>query len=175
MCVEDLGHMPDGARDVLDRLRMLTLEIQTLPKVDGYEFVPLSSNPVRSVCTSTTHDMAPLRLWWEQNPQQAQHYYTAMLQKEGRAPRQLTLALAEEIVARHLYSPSMLCILPIQDLMACDTALSAGSVPSDERINTPGDSYNRWQYRMVRTLDELQKACSFNKKLKAMVERSRRS
>lgn len=175
VCVEDLGHMPDGARDVLDRLRMLTLEIQTLPKVDGYEFVPLSSNPVRSVCTSTTHDMAPLRLWWEQNPQQAQHYYTAMLQKEGRAPRQLTLALAEEIVARHLYSPSMLCILPIQDLMACDTALSAGSVPSDERINTPGDSYNRWQYRMVRTLDELQKACSFNKKLKAMVERSRRS
>lgn len=174
VCAEDLGYMPEGARDVLDRLRMLTLEIQTLPKVDGYEFVPLSANPVRSVCASTTHDMAPLRLWWEQNPQQAQHYYTTMLQKEGRAPRQLTLALAEEIVARHLYSPSMLCVLPIQDWMACDAALSAVSSPSDERINTPGDSYNRWQYRMVQTLDELKKAFSFNKKLKAMVERSRR-
>ncbi len=174
VCAEDLGAMPKGSDEVLDRLRMLTLEIQTLPKRDGMEFAPLGGNPIRSVATTTTHDMAPLRLWWEENPQLAQRYYSTMMQKEGRAPRTLPVTLAEEIIARHLYSPSMLCIFPIQDLLSMDAALTAGVQPHTERINMPGDCYNRWQYRMNVSIETLIHSSSFNQKLKTMILRSRR-
>jgi 4-alpha-glucanotransferase len=105
---------------VLDQLRILTLEIQQLPKQQGFEYSHLEANPIRSVCTISTHDMAPLRLWWQQQPERRQRYYVTMLQKEGRAPEQLPAHLAEEIIARHLYCPSMLCILQLQDWLAMD-------------------------------------------------------
>ena len=43
-----------------------------------------------------------------------------------------------------------------------------------ERINFPGDSYNRWQWRMHLTIDKLLTADRFNGKLKTMITRSRR-
>ena len=123
LCAEDLGMLPDCVQPVLDSLRILTLEIQQMPKHAGEEFTHLDGNPIRSVATITTHDMAPLRLWWQEQPERAQRFYTTMLQKQGRAPEQLPAHLAEEIIARHLYSPSMLCILSLQDWLAMDHEL----------------------------------------------------
>ena len=173
LCAEDLGMLPDCVQPVLDSLRILTLEIQQMPKQPGVEFTHLDGNPVRSVATITTHDMAPLRLWWQEQPERAQRFYTTMLQKQGRAPEQLPAHLAEEIIARHLYSPSMLCILSLQDWLAMDHELRAKN-PRDERINTPGDAYNRWQWRMHLTIEQLMEASRYNKKLKTMITRSKR-
>ena len=173
LCAEDLGMLPDCVQPVLDSLRILTLEIQQMPKQAGVEFTHLDGNPVRSVATITTHDMAPLRLWWQEQPERAQRFYTTMLQKQGRAPEQLPAHLAEEIIARHLYSPSMLCILSLQDWLAMDHELRAKN-PRDERINTPSDAYNRWQWRMHLTIEQLIEASRLNKKLKTMITRSRR-
>ncbi|WP_036876677.1 4-alpha-glucanotransferase [Xylanibacter oryzae] len=172
-CAEDLGMLPGCVENVLDRLRILSLEIQTMPKDSGVEFSHISGYPYRSVATISTHDMAPLRLWWEENPEQAQRYYTTMMQKEGRAPSHLTPILAEEIVARHLYSPSMLCILSFQDVISMDSELRSNDI-MDERINVPSDSYNHWQYRMHLNIEELLSADNFNRKFKTMVERSKR-
>jgi 4-alpha-glucanotransferase len=96
-----------------------------------------------------------------------------MLQKEGRAPEQLPAHLAEEIIARHLYCPSMLCILQLSDWLAMDAELRCKN-PQQECINTPSDSYNRWQYRMHLTIEQLLEEERFNKKLKTMIQRSRR-
>jgi 4-alpha-glucanotransferase len=172
-CAEDLGMLPDCVEPVLDQLRILTLEIQQLPKQQGFEYAHLEANPIRSVCTIATHDMTPLRLWWQQQPERRQRYYVTMLQKEGRAPEQLPAHLAEEIIARHLYCPSMLCILQLSDWLAMDSELRSKR-PEEERINTPSDAYNRWQYRMHLTIEELLEAERFNKKLKTMIQRSRR-
>lgn len=172
-CAEDLGMLPDCVEPVLDQLRILTLEIQQLPKQQGFEYSHLEANPIRSVCTIATHDMTPLRLWWQQQPERRQRYYVTMLQKEGRAPEQLPAHLAEEIIARHLYCPSMLCILQLSDWLAMDSELRSKR-PEEERINTPSDAYNRWQYRMHLTIEELLEAERFNKKLKTMIQRSRR-
>ena len=109
-----------------------------MPKQHGLEFAHLEANPYRSVATISTPDMAPLRLWWQDNPERRQRYYITMLQKEGRAPEQLPAFLAEEIIARHLYCPSMLCILQLQDWLAMDGELRR-SRPQDERINTLSD------------------------------------
>jgi 4-alpha-glucanotransferase len=173
LCAEDLGMMPECVAPVLDSLRILTMEIQQTPKQTGLEFSHLDGNPVRSLTTISTHDMAPLRTWWQEQPEKAQRYYTTMLQKEGRAPEQLPAHLAEEIIARHLYSPSMLCILSLQDWLAMDGELRNKN-PREERINTPGDPYNRWQWRMHLTIEQLTEADRLNKKLKTMISRSKR-
>jgi 4-alpha-glucanotransferase len=173
LCAEDLGMLPDCVEPVLDSLRILTTEIQQMPKQAGIEFSHLDGNPVRSVATISTHDMAPLRLWWQEQPDRAQRYYSTMLQKQGRAPEQLPAFLAEEIIARHVYSPSMLCILSLQDWLAMDGELRAKNV-RHERINTPSDPFNRWQWRMHLTIDQLMDAGRFNEKLKTMIVRSKR-
>lgn len=172
-CAEDLGHKPGCVAGVLDHLRIPSLEIQFMPKHDEVDFAHLEANPYLSMATITTHDMAPLRLWWQENPQKAQHYYVEMMQKEGRAPEQLTTVLAEEIIARHLYSPSMLCVLSIQDWLSMDAGLRSAK-PRLERINTPGDSYNRWQYRMNVTIERLMADSRYISKINTMIKRSKR-
>ena len=173
LCAEDLGMLPDCVEPVLDQLRVLTLEIQQQPKQHGFEYAHLEANPIRSVCTISTHDMPSLRLWWQENPERRQRYYVTMLQKEGRAPEQLPAHLAEEIIARHLYCPSMLCLLSLQDWLAMDGELRS-KLPQNERINTPSDPYNHWQYRMHLTIEELLAATKYNNKVKTMIQRSKR-
>ena len=172
-CAEDLGMLPDCVAPVLDQLRILTLEIQSMPKQSGFEFTHLDGNPYRSVATISTHDMPPLRLWWEESPERTQRYYVSMLQKQGRAPEHLPAHLAEEIIARHLYCPSMLCILSLQDWLAMDTELR-GKHPREERINVPSDPYNQWKYRMHLTIEELLAATKYNNKVRTMITRSKR-
>ena len=172
-CAEDLGMLPDCVQPVLDQLRILTLEIQSMPKQTGYEFAHLDGNPYRSVATFSTHDMSPLRLWWEENPERTQRYYVSMLQKQGRAPEHLPAHLAEEIIARHLYCPSMLCMLSIQDWLAMDGELRSKHV-RDERINVPSDPYNHWKYRMHLNIEELIAASKYNNKVRTMITRSKR-
>jgi len=172
-CAEDLGMLPECVQPVLDHLRILTLEIQSLPKQSGFEFTHLDGNPYRSVATVSTHDMSPLRLWWEESPERTQRYYVSMLQKQGRAPEHLPAHLAEEIIARHLYCPSMLCILSLQDWLAMDTELR-GKNPREERINVPSDPYNRWKYRMHLNIEDLLAATKYNNKVRTMIQRSKR-
>ena len=172
-CGEDLGMLPDCVAHVLDQLRILTLEIQSMPKQNGFEFAHLEANPYRSVATISTHDMSPLRMWWNESPERTQRYYVSMLQKQGRAPEQLPAHLAEEIIARHLYCPSMLCVLSIQDWLAMDGELRSKN-PREERINVPSDPYNHWKYRMHITIEDLLKADKYNNKVKTMIQRSKR-
>ena len=172
-CAEDLGMLPDCVAPVLDQLRILTLEIQSMPKHSGFEFTHLDGNPYRSVATFSTHDMPPLRLWWEESPERTQRYYVTMLQKQGHAPDHLPAHLAEEIIARHLYCPSMLCVLSLQDWLAMDGELRSKS-PREERVNVPIDAYNRWKYRMHLTIEELLKADKYNNKVRTMITRSKR-
>lgn len=173
VCAEDLGLLPPCVDEVLDQWRVLTLEVQSMPKTAGYEFSHLSANPCRSVATFSTHDMASMRLWWEEFPGRTQRYYATMLQKEGRAPQHLPAHLAEEIVARHLYCPSMLCVLSLQDWLAMSSELRGKDVWA-ERINDPYDAYHRWRYRMAVSLEQLMEARQYNEKVKTMIVRSKR-
>lgn len=172
-CAEDLGMLPDCVQPVLDALRILTLEIQSMPKQTGFEFTHLDGNPYRSVATFSTHDMPPMRLWWSESPERTQRYYVTMLQKQGRAPEQLPAHLAEEMIARHLYCPSMICMLSLQDWLAMDGELRSKN-PREERINVPSDAYNRWKYRMHLTIDDLLAASKYNNKVRTMIQRSKR-
>ena len=170
---ENLGMLPSCVSNVMDEMRILSLEIQSLPRTSQLEFAHLETNPYRSVCMISTHDLPTLRLWWEENPGRTQRYYVTMLQKEGRAPLHLPPQLAEEIVAKNMYCPSLLCLLSIQDWLSMDLELRNKDIYS-ERINTPYDAMNHWQYRMSIKIEDLIKSDQYNHKIKLMINRSRR-
>ena len=107
-CAEDLGMVPDCVPWVMNELRILSLEIQSMPKDDKVRFGHLSCNPYRSVCTISTHDMPTLRQWWDEDEERTQDYYNSMLYRGGAAPHPLPGWLAKDIVSRQLTSPSML-------------------------------------------------------------------
>ena len=173
VCADDLGMLPACVEPTLDALRILTLQVQDMPKQHGFEFAHLDAYPYRSVATFDTHDMAPMRLWWEENQGRTQRYYATMLQKQGRAPQTMPAQIAEEIVARHLYCSSMVCMFSLQDWLAIDTTLRGKNV-REERINQPYDSYNQWCYRMHIGLEDLLEAKQLNTKIRTMISRSQR-
>lgn len=173
VCAEDLGMVPDCVPWVMNDLRILTLEIQTMPKKFGVRFGALEENPYRSVSTIFTHDMPTLRGWWEEDRDRTQHYYNEMLQKDGDAPVVIPGWLCEEVVARHLYSPSMLCLISWQDWMSIDEDLRYPDVDF-ERINVPANPRNYWHYRMHLTLERLMECSGLNDKIRMLIAHSER-
>ena len=172
-CAEDLGMVPDCVAWVMQELRILSLEIQTMPKEPNIRFGKLSHNPYRSVCTFSTHDMAPLRQWWDEDEERAQQYYNIPLRRSGTAPHPLPGWLAKEIVSRQLTSPSMLCLLSLQDWLSMDERLRNPDAFA-ERINIPANPRHYWRWRMHLTLEQLLQADDFNDMVRTMVTDSGR-
>ena len=169
VCAEDLGMIPECVGWVMDRLGILTLEIQTMPKQSWQQFANLWENPYRSVSTISTHDMPTMRLWWDEQRETAQQYYNQMLYHEGAAPHPMTGEIAEEIVSRHLESPSMLCLLSLQDWLSIDEKLRYED-PEAERINVPANPRHYWRYRMHLTIEQLMGATALNEKIRGLVK-----
>ena len=65
----------------------------------------------------------------------------------------------------HLKSPSMLCILPLQDYLSTDGALRRRD-PNEEVINVPANPRHYWRYRMHLTMEQLLAATEFNDNLR---------
>ena len=173
VCAEDLGMVPDCVAWVMNELRILSLEIQSMPKDPHVRFGHLGSNPYRSVCTISTHDMATLRQWWDEDWNRAQEYYNTMLHQGGPAPHPMPGWLAKDIVERHLTSPSMLCILSIQDWMSIDEHLRLANADA-ERINIPANPKHYWRYRMHVSIEQLMKNEDFNNTITELILRSGR-
>lgn len=154
VCAEDLGMVPDCVPWVMNELKILSLELQSMPKSVTTRFGHLSQNPYRSVCTISSHDMPTLRQWWDEDYERTQDYYNSMLHREGPAPHPLPGWLAKDIIARHLDSPSMLCILSVQDWLAMDERLRLPDADA-ERINIPANPKHYWRYRMHLNIEDL--------------------
>ena len=173
VCAEDLGMVPECVPWVMNELRILSLEIQTMPKDPNLRFGKLSHNPYRSVCTFSTHDMPTLRQWWDEDYEQTQVYYNGPLRRGGDAPHPLPGWLAKDIVSRQLTSPSMLCLLSLQDWLSIDEKLRLPD-QNAERINIPANPRHYWRYRMHMTIEDLLKADDFNETIKTLISQSGR-
>ena len=173
VCAEDLGMVPDCVPWVMDELKILSLELQSMPKDPSVKFGHLSRNPYRSVCTISSHDMPTLRMWWDENIQRTQEYYNTMLYRQGPAPHPLPGWLASDIISRHLTSPSMLCILSIQDWLATDEALRLPDANA-ERINIPANPKHYWRYRMHLNIEDLAADKRFVQNITEMISQSGR-
>ena len=144
-----------------------------MPKAFGIQFGRLEDNPYRSVATIFTHDMPTLRGWWEEDFDRTQIFFNKMLQHDGAAPKVMPGWLCEEVVARHLYSPSMLCLISLQDWLSMDEALRRKN-PDEERINLPANPRHYWRYRMHLDIEDLMEAVELNNRIRHLIRRGGR-
>ena len=174
VCAEDLGMVPACVPEVLEELGILTLEIQRMPKENnGFEFISGSHNPYLSVFSSSSHDIAPLRAWWEEDQGRTQRYFNQVLNLPGTAPETCDPWVVEVILKQHLFAPSMWAIFPIQDLIALEENMRHPR-PQAEQINDPSNPEHYWRYRMHLSIEELSEAEEFTQSLRELVEESGR-
>ena len=168
VCAEDLGMIPDCVPAVMSALEILALEIQRMPKDPKAKFGNTWHYPYYSVCTTSTHDMGGIRQWWEEDRAATEEFFHTMLGEWGDAPYFAEPWVCERIVDHHLKSPSMLCILPLQDWMAIDGNIRRED-PREEQINVPANSRHYWRYRMHLTIEQLAAAAEFNDKVRKLI------
>ena len=173
VCGEDLGMIPDCVPSVMAGEQILSLEIQRMPKDPKVEFGSTYDYPYLSICTTGTHDMNPLRAWWEEDRGVTQRFYNHVLGAWGEAPYFCEPWICEQVVSMHLKSPAMLTVLPLQDWIAMDGNLRREN-PHDERINVPANSRHYWRYRMHLTLEELLKSDDLNNMIRHKIAESGR-
>ena len=172
-CGEDLGMIPATVPQVMDDLRILSLEIQRMPKSVEETFAHPANYPYLSVCTTSTHDMNPIRAWWEEDRQVTNDFWQMILGNQGEAPYFCEPWICRQILEQHVWSPAMLTILPLQDWLSMDAQLRRED-PNTERINVPANSRHYWRYRMHLTLEQLAAADEFNQALTDMIAASGR-
>ena len=170
VCGEDLGMIPSCVSSVMNELNILSLEIQQMPKDTDAIFGDPARYPYHSVCTTSSHDMANIRAWWEENPELTTTYWRTMLHRTDEMPPHCEPSICEAIIRIHMTSPSMLAILPLQDWLSIDEELRYPD-PIAERINIPANPRHYWRYRMHLYLEDLLAEEAFNQKVKALTHR----
>ena len=153
-CGEDLGMIPDSVPETMRELQILSLEIQRMSRTPGKLFADPAHYPYLSVCATSTHDMTPLRAWWEEDRGTTERFYHEVLGCGGDAPAHCETWILRRIIEMHLASPSMFAILPLQDWLALDERIRRPD-PQAERINVPAIPRYYWRYRMHLTLEQL--------------------
>ena len=143
-CGEDLGMIPPCVPEVMDRECILSLEMPMMDKGRNW--------PHLSVCTTSSHDMFPLRAQREKDP----------------TPEECALALSGCLLSR-----SMLAVFPLQDWLSVDGALRA-SDPFSERINDPANPHHHWRWRMHFDLEKLKTAEDFSSTVSTLIKSSGR-
>ncbi len=168
-CGEDLGMIPHCVPEVMDREQILSLEIQRMPKDPALTFGQPWNYPYRSVCTTSTHDMNPLRAWLREDRDVSNRYFGEMLGLDYSMGDDCDGWVCEQIVRQHLASPAMWVILPLQDWMSIDEESRAKN-PDAERINVPANSRHYWRYRMHCTVEQLIKNEQFNSRVASLTQ-----
>ena len=173
VCAEDLGMVPDCVPWVLNQLQILSLELISMSKDSSVRFGILDRNPWRSVCTISSHDSATMRMWWDEDYAMIQSFYNEYLGYEGAAPHPMPGWLAQDMLQRHLNCPSALCILTLQDWLACNERMRLPEAGA-ERINIPANPRHYWRYRMHLNIEDLMEAIEFNTQITGMIFQSGR-
>ena len=175
-CGEDLGMIPACVPEVMDSQRILSFEMQRMPKAYGVEWDNPGRYPYLSVCSTSSHDMSSLRVWWENemDSESRRRYFREMLHRDDEVPQLADPELVLHIIWQHLESPSMLAVIPFQDWTSIDSEVRSAH-PEEERVNVPANPRNYWRYRMHVTLEKLNSLSSFNSMIAEMVKRSGRS
>jgi 4-alpha-glucanotransferase len=173
VCGEDLGMIPSAVPEVMSELNILSLEIERMPKNENVEFANPKDAPYLSVCTTSTHDTSTIRGWWEEDRAASQRYYNHQLGHQGEIPYFAEPWLCKDIINRHLLSPAMWAIFPLQDLLAINGEIRSNKT-QDEQINIPSDPQHYWKYRMHIFIEDLIDASDLNRTINLMVKNSGR-
>ena len=170
-CGEDLGMIPHCVPEVMQNLKILSLEIEKMPKESNREFTDLNYLPYHSVCSTSTHDMPTLRIEWKECKDKTQRYYNEVLKMEGSAPEECNPEICEQIILNHLKSRSILAIIPLQDWLSMDNEIRREN-ENIERINIPSQPNHYWRYRVHLKIEKLLKAEKLNDKIIRLINQT---
>ncbi len=173
ICAEDLGMVPRMVEGVLANMQMLALEVQRMPKKINEQFSNPATSPYLSVVTPSTHDMATIREWWEEDKELTRKFYNNQLAHYGEPPYFAEPWVCRDIIKQHLSSPAMWAVFLMQDLLSMNQGLRIED-PKQERINNPADPDHYWNYRMHLNLEDLLKQEGFIEALQALIQDSGR-
>jgi len=114
VCGEDLGFVPECVEPVMQELGLIGLRIQRMSTEKGAEFNNPANYPFLTVASPSCHDVSPMRLWYEEDPQRRDRFFYGMLQADGTPPEKCTPDIMRIVVQQHLSCPSVWAIFPIQ-------------------------------------------------------------
>ena len=149
-CGEDLGMIPASVPEVMQRLGIMSLEVQRMPKVFGHAFVHTEDLPENCVYTTGTHDMPTLRGWLAEGRVRTRHFLDSLDIDE----RKITGKTIKKIMDLHEDSPAKWVIYPLQDLLDRDENNWSPNA-KDDQINDPANAKNQWKWRMKMNLETL--------------------
>lgn len=159
---EDLGVIPDWAREAMSRLELPGYKV--LPWERDENFMPrdVKQYPELSVATWSTHDTFPITAWWYK----FEDWERERLAKQAGIPLDLPEAERELALIRLLFSArSHLTLLLAQEVLG-----------DKSRINLPGHvGPENWTWRLPRPLEELMEDPQVNARLAAIKQLSQDS
>ncbi len=138
---EDLGVVPQFARDVLHRLEMPGYRVLPWEKDDWRLRDPLAF-PAASVASWSTHDTLPIVAWWDDLPERDRAQFS---EKAGIDPSMSDDARSLALL-RYLYgAKSDLALTLVQELLG-----------TRDRINTPASvGPQNWSWRLPKPIEDL--------------------
>ena len=149
-CGEDLGMIPACVPEVMQKLGIMSLEVQRMPKVFGHPFVQTEDLPENCVYTTGTHDMPTLRGWLAEDRVRTRQFLDSL----DLDDRKVTAKTLNKIMEKHQDSPSKWNIYPLQDLLDLNEKNWSPN-PADDQINVPANAKNQWRWRMKMSLEAL--------------------
>lgn len=153
-CGEDLGMLNESVSRCMNNLKILSLELQIMPKKEGIVCGNPLEYPYLSVCTTSTHDCETLRMWLGKLTNQK-------VKIDGQEIYDASPDSCYKIIEENINSSSMLTILPLQDWLSINGTIRNKKADS-ERINIPSNPEHYWRYRMhvnIETLIEDKELC----------------
>jgi len=148
---EDLGTVPDFARDSLARLHIPGLKVLRWERhwhSPGQPFRDPAHYPAESVAISGTHDTDTLAEWWDGAGWEERQLCAAIpgLREAGCNPDEPFSARTRDALLRALFSAgSNFVIVPFQDLFGWRDRINVPAVVSDEN----------WTWRLPWPIDAL--------------------
>eukprot|EP00771_Trimastix_marina_P000350 gnl/Trimastix_PCT/1370.p1 GENE.gnl/Trimastix_PCT/1370~~gnl/Trimastix_PCT/1370.p1 ORF type:complete len:908 (+),score=250.75 gnl/Trimastix_PCT/1370:308-3031(+) len=175
ICGEDLGLLAPCVQPIMAQYNILGFRVQRMPADTGKDFAHPNEYEYATVATTSTHDMPPLRAWWlvknrkeldwntdvhttewRESHRKLDVYWHQLLDRLDDKPWELPNEQLERIVDMHMFCPSMLCILPLQDLLPITPSTQRYEAnPFDELINNPDNRKHYWQWRMKCSIEDL--------------------
>jgi len=174
VCGEDLGMVPACVPPTMEKLGILSLNIQRMPKDPKDKFFHPNRAPYMSVVSSSSHDMTNVRAWWEEDGKVTRDFWYDQLGQRDNPPQFAEPWVCMDILKQHMYSPAMLSIVPLQDYLATDGALRLKDARA-ERINVPANPKHYWRFRFHLTINQLKNAEEFSSSIARVISESGRN
>lgn len=179
---EDLGNVPEGFRDVMEEVGILSYRILLFEQTDA-GFIPPQDYPLQALVCLSTHDLPTFQGWWRGDDVMLRGEHGAISEQavaeqtkaRARERRDLLRELAHQkllamtrAVSTNTDAASLDLVIAAHALMARTPSLLFAARLEDlagERapVNLPGttDSYPNWRRKLGVTLENLPESALF--------------